>query len=125
MRPRAARSAREAGDAEAERHSRTYTEKKKDQQKMVTIRLTRMGSKKRPFFRVVVCEQRSARDGRFVENIGYYNPRKSPEQLEIQRDRLAYWISKGAKPSNTLRTLVARQPVPPAADAPAAEASAS
>jgi small subunit ribosomal protein S16 len=81
---------------------------------MLTIRMTRMGSKKRPFFRVVVVEGKSARDGSFVESLGYYNPRKSPEVLTLDRERLAYWVSKGAKPSNTLRTLVVRNPVPAA-----------
>jgi len=88
---------------------------------MVTIRLTRMGSKKRPFFRVVVCEARWARDGAFIEALGYSEPRKSPEVLSIDRERLAYWVGKGAKRSDTLRTLVARHKadVVPAVPAPA------
>jgi small subunit ribosomal protein S16 len=89
---------------------------------MVTIRLTRMGSKKRPFFRVVVVEGRSARDGSFVESLGFYNPRRKPELVEIDRERLTYWIEKGARPSNTVRTLVARHPAPaPETGAAAAE----
>jgi small subunit ribosomal protein S16 len=87
---------------------------------MVTIRLTRMGSKKRPFFRVVVVEQRSARDGSFVESLGYYNPRRNPELLELDRARLSYWLEKGARRSNTVRTLVARNPAPPVAEVPVA-----
>jgi small subunit ribosomal protein S16 len=82
---------------------------------MVTIRLTRMGSKKRPFFRVVVCEARSARDGAFIENLGFYEPRKSPEVLKIDRERLAHWLDKGAKLSDTMRTLVARHKNDPVA----------
>ena len=89
---------------------------------MLTIRLTRMGSKKRPFFRVVVVEGKSARDGSFVESLGYYNPRKSPEVLELDRTRYTHWVSQGAQPSNTLRTLVARNPAP-AADAAAQPAA--
>jgi small subunit ribosomal protein S16 len=81
---------------------------------MVTIRLTRMGSKKRPFFRVVVVEGRSPRDGSFVETLGYYNPRRRPELVELDRERLAYWIAKGARQSNTVRTLAARHPAPAA-----------
>lgn len=81
---------------------------------MVTIRMTRMGSKKRPFFRIVVVESKSARDGSFVESLGYYNPRRSPEVFHIDRERLTHWIGKGARPSNTLRTLVARNPAPAA-----------
>jgi small subunit ribosomal protein S16 len=101
---------------------------------MVTIRLTRVGSKKRPYFRVVVCEARSARDGASIETLGYYQPRKSPEVLSIDRERLAYWLDKGAKLSDTLRTLVARHKNDPAPVAsvptgvtpgPPAEASAS
>lgn len=92
---------------------------------MVTIRLTRVGSKKRPFFRVVVCEARSPRDGAVVESLGFYNPRTKPETLTINRDRLTYWLEKGAQPSSTMRTLVARHkndpvPVPAAAEAAAA-----
>ena len=87
---------------------------------MVTIRLTRMGSKKRPFFRVVVVEARSARDGSFIESLGFYNPRRKPEIVEIDRERLTHWIGKGARPSNTVRTLVARNPAPPAPEAGAA-----
>jgi small subunit ribosomal protein S16 len=88
---------------------------------MLTIRLTRMGSKKRPFFRVVVVEGKAARDGAFTESLGYYNPRKSPEVLELDRARYQHWVSQGAQPSNTLRTLVARNPAPAAAaEAPAA-----
>jgi small subunit ribosomal protein S16 len=89
---------------------------------MVKIRLTRMGARKRPFFRVVVCDDRSARDGRFVESLGFYYPRRSPEQFEIDRDRLTYWLEKGAQPSSTLRTLVGRLKTRPAAEQPAASA---
>jgi len=89
---------------------------------MVAIRLRRAGSKNRPVYRVVVTESASARDGRFIEVLGYYDPRRQPEQLEVDRERLAHWLGKGAQPSNTLRTLIDRAPVPvvPAAEAPAA-----
>jgi small subunit ribosomal protein S16 len=87
---------------------------------MLVIRLRRAGSKNRPFFRVVVTEARSARDGRFVEVIGHYNPRTKPEKLEIDRERLAHWLEAGAQPSDTVRTLVDRLPaVEPAAEATA------
>jgi small subunit ribosomal protein S16 len=75
---------------------------------MVMIRLTRVGSKKRPFFRVVVCEGRSPRDGACVESLGFYNPRTKPESLTLNRERLNYWLGKGAQASNTVRTLVDR-----------------
>ena len=89
---------------------------------MLAIRLRRAGSKNRPFFRVVVTESRSARDGRFVEVLGHYNPRTKPETLEIDRERLAHWLKAGAQPSDTVRTLVDRMPppAPPAAEAAAA-----
>ena len=88
---------------------------------MLAIRLRRAGSKNRPFFRVVVTETRSAREGRFVEVLGHYNPRTQPETVEIDRERLAHWLKAGAKASDTIRTLVDRMPPPqPSADAPAA-----
>jgi small subunit ribosomal protein S16 len=88
---------------------------------MLTIRLRRTGSKKRPYFRVVVTDSRAARDSSFVEVLGHYNPRTKPETLELKRDRLDHWMKSGARPSNTVRTLVARMPAPaaPAADQPA------
>ena len=88
---------------------------------MLVIRMRRAGSKNRPFFRVVVTEGKSAREGRFVEVLGHYNPRTKPETLEIDRERLAHWLKAGAPPSDTVRTLVDRMPpAPPAAEAPAA-----
>ena len=89
---------------------------------MVTIRMTRVGSKKRPFFRIVVTEGRTARDGSVTESLGLYDPRRKPEFFQLDRERYAHWVSKGAKPSNTLKTLVSRNPAAPAA--PAAEAAA-
>jgi small subunit ribosomal protein S16 len=86
---------------------------------MLAIRLRRTGSKKRPFFRVVVTDSRAARDSSFVEVLGHYNPRTKPETLDIKRDRLDHWIKLGAAPSDTVRTLVARMPPAPAAEASA------
>lgn len=84
---------------------------------MLAIRMRRMGSKKRPFFRVVVTDSAAPRDGRFVEVLGHYNPRTKPETMEIDRERLSYWLGEGARPSDTVRTLVARLPAPPPAAA--------
>ena len=92
---------------------------------MLAIRLRRTGSKKRPFFRVVVTDSRTARDSSFVEVLGYYNPRTNPETLSVKRDRLAYWLKAGAQPSDTIRTLVARMPAPPAEQAAAVDQPAS
>ena len=82
---------------------------------MLAIRLRRMGSKKRPYFRVVVTDSRTARDSSFVEVLGYYNPRTKPERLEIKRERLDHWLTAGAQPSDSIRTLVKRIPAAPAA----------
>jgi small subunit ribosomal protein S16 len=82
---------------------------------MLAIRLRRTGSKKRPFFRVVVTDSRAARDSSFVEVLGHYNPRTNPESLDLNRERLDHWIKSGAVPSDTVRTLVARMPAAPAA----------
>jgi small subunit ribosomal protein S16 len=89
---------------------------------MVTIRLTRVGSKKRPFFRIAVVEGRTARDGSVVESIGLYDPRRKPQEFfQLDRDRFTHWVSKGARPSSTVKTLVARNPAPAVeAAAPAA-----
>jgi small subunit ribosomal protein S16 len=67
-----------------------------------------MGSKKRPFFRVVVTDSRTARDSSFIEVLGHYDPRAQPERVKIDRERFDYWVKNGAQPSHTLRTLVAR-----------------
>ena len=86
---------------------------------MVAIRLRRAGSKKRPYFRVVVTDSRAARDSSFVEILGHYNPRTRPALVDIQQERVDYWISKGAQPSDTVRTLIKGHltpvPVAPAA----------
>jgi len=74
---------------------------------MLSIRMTRMGSKKKPYFRLVVSEGRSALQSRFVENLGTYNPRVKPAKVEINRERVQYWLGKGAKPSDSVRTLLA------------------
>jgi small subunit ribosomal protein S16 len=88
---------------------------------MVVIRLRRAGSKKRPFFRVVVTDSRSARDSSFVEILGHYNPRTRPAVVNVDRERVNYWLSKGAQPSDSVRTLIARHLTP----APAAPATAT
>jgi small subunit ribosomal protein S16 len=89
---------------------------------MVVIRLRRAGSKKRPFFRVVVTDSRAARDSSFVEILGYYNPRTRPAVVQVDKERVQYWLGKGAQPSDSVRTLIARHLT--AAPAPPASASA-
>jgi small subunit ribosomal protein S16 len=72
------------------------------------IRLRRMGSTKRPFYRVVVADQRSPRDGRFIENIGKYHPLLDPSLIEIDEERALHWLRVGAQPSNQVRVLLQR-----------------
>jgi len=81
---------------------------------MLVIRLRRAGSKKRPFFRVVVTDSRAARDSSFVEVLGHYNARTKPETLQLDRERLDHWLKQGAQPSDTIRTMLQRNPAPPA-----------
>lgn len=92
---------------------------------MLAIRLRRTGSKKRPYFRVVVTDSAAARESSFVEVLGHYNPRTTPETLDIDRERLDHWLKQGAQPSDTVRTLVARMPEAPAQAAEPAETPAS
>ena len=80
---------------------------------MLTIRLRRMGTTKRPFYRVVGGEASAPRDGRFVESLGHYQPLSDPEVLSVDYERVAYWRGQGARPSDTVRTLLARHPAPP------------
>ena len=72
----------------------------------VTIRLTRGGSKRVPFYRVVAADKRSPRDGRFIEQLGVYDPLRSPPEVRIDQERLSHWISKGALPSQTVGELI-------------------
>ncbi len=84
---------------------------------MVVIRLARGGAKNRPFFKVVVADSRSARDGRFIERLGFYDP-KAPEgreSIRISVDRLTHWQSKGAQVSDTVARLIKRLPAQPQA----------
>ena len=73
---------------------------------MVKIRLKRMGMKKKPFYRLVVTDSRSPRDGRFIEEIGYYNPVSDVDSLKINEERAKYWVATGAQPTDTVRSLL-------------------
>jgi small subunit ribosomal protein S16 len=73
---------------------------------MVCIRLMRMGTKKRPLYRIVVADSRRFRDGKFIERIGSYNPLPQNPEVKIDMDRVDYWIGKGARPSDTVRSLI-------------------
>lgn len=77
---------------------------------MLAIRMRRLGAKKRPFFRVVVIDSHAARDGRALEVLGHYNPTTVPETFLMNHQRLEHWMTRGAQPSDTLRTLLIRHP---------------
>lgn len=78
---------------------------------MLMIRLARFGARKKPTYRVVVIEKERARNGRSVEVVGLYNPRTSPATVDFKRDRIDYWVSKGAQLSDTVKRLLAKAPV--------------
>ena len=73
---------------------------------MVKIRLRRMGAKKAPFYRIVVADSRYPRDGRFIEEIGFYNPTTNPSELKVDVDRAQAWIKTGAQPTETVKALL-------------------
>ena len=74
---------------------------------MLSIRMRRTGSKKRPFFRIVVSEARSKKEGQYIDVLGFYNPRTKPAVFEINKERVEYWVKVGARPSDSVRTLMA------------------
>lgn len=78
---------------------------------MVKIRLKRMGAHKKPFYRIVVADSRSARDGRFIEEIGYYNPLTDPAEVKIDGERAKKWLSEGAQATDTVRSLLKKSGV--------------
>ena len=73
---------------------------------MVKMRLRRMGAKKAPFYRVIVADSRSPRDGRFIEEIGYYNPLTTPVEVKIDADKAKKWLDNGAQPTETVKALL-------------------
>jgi small subunit ribosomal protein S16 len=74
----------------------------------VKLRLARAGAKKMPFYRVVATDSRSPRDGRFIEQLGIYDPTREPVEIRLDHDRIAHWIGKGALPSDTVSEIIAR-----------------
>lgn len=77
----------------------------------VKIRLRRMGAKKAPFYRVVVADSRFPRDGRFIEEVGYYDPTKEPSVIKIDADKVKKWLDNGAQPTDTVRTLLKKESI--------------
>ena len=82
----------------------------------VKIRLARHGAKKRPFYRIVAADSESPRDGRFLEKLGTYNPLQDPAKVDLNTDRVKYWIGQGATPSDTVRSILKREGVFAAAE---------
>ncbi len=82
---------------------------------MLMIRLSRMGARKQPYYRIVVIEKARARNGRPVEVVGTYNPRTTPTSIDFKRDRVDYWVSKGAQMSERVGKLFSKSAAPPAA----------
>lgn len=79
---------------------------------MLMIRLARIGARKQPYYRVVVIEKERARNGRSVEVVGLYNPRTTPATVDVKRDRIDYWVGKGAQLSDTVKRLLSKTPAP-------------
>ena len=77
--------------------------------KMVKIRLKRMGMKKAPFYRIVVADSRYPRDGRFIEEIGTYNPMTNPAEIKIDNEKAAQWIKNGAQPTDTVKAILKKE----------------
>ena len=77
----------------------------------VKIRLKRIGAKKNPFYRVVVADERSPRDGKFIEEIGYYNPLTNPVDIKIDAEKASKWIKNGAQPTETVRSLLKKSEI--------------
>ena len=88
---------------------------------MVKIRLTRMGDKKSPFYRIIVADERSPRDGRFIDVIGTYNPLTSPAEIKIDAEKARKWLSNGAQPTDTVKSLFIQQEIIPAGKRPPAK----
>ncbi len=78
---------------------------------MVIVRLARGGSKKRPFYSINVCDSRCRRDGRFIEELGYYDPTKEPSVFEIDAEKAKKWIATGAQPTDTVRVLLKKKEI--------------
>lgn len=78
---------------------------------MVSIRLARIGKKKKPSYRVVVIEKRNARNGRFVEIVGTYDPLKNPAEIKLEAERIKFWLGHGAQPSDTVRSFLRQQKI--------------
>ena len=75
---------------------------------MVKIRLRRMGAKKAPFYRIIVADSRSPRDGRFIEEVGYYNPMTNPAEIKVDAEKAQKWLDNGAQPTETVKSILTK-----------------
>jgi len=91
---------------------------------LLRIRLARSGAKKKSSYRIVVIDRERSRDGRFVEILGHYNPRRKPADLFLRRDRVEYWLRRGAQPSETVRSFLKKQ-AEPVAETPGFQGASS
>jgi small subunit ribosomal protein S16 len=82
---------------------------------MVKIRLARHGAKKRPFYRIVVADSRSPRDGRFIDQVGFYDPTKNPVMIQLKKEKIEKWLQHGAQPTETVAQLIKKAGQEPAA----------
>jgi small subunit ribosomal protein S16 len=82
----------------------------------VRIRLSRLGRKKKPYYRIVVANSEARRDGKFLEIVGSYDPMKDPVQVNLNYDKLQAWLDKGAEPTTTVKSLIAKYPAPASAE---------
>jgi small subunit ribosomal protein S16 len=89
-----------------------FTAGKDNQVQVLMIRLARIGARKQPYYRVVVIDKERARNGRSVEVVGLYNPRTNPATIDLKRERITYWVSKGAQLSDTVNRLLSKAPAP-------------
>jgi len=87
---------------------------------LVKIRLKRMGTKKRPFYRIIVADSRSPRDGKFIELVGTYDPRPKPSAIMLKEDRIRYWLDNGAQPTDTVSAILKKNDVEPVSQKTAA-----
>jgi len=83
---------------------------------LVKIRLKRMGAKKRPFYRIIIADSRSPRDGKFIETVGTYDPRQQPSAVTLKAERIRYWLNSGAQPTDTVRALLKKNGIKPVAE---------
>ena len=75
-----------------------------------------MGTKKRPFYRVIIADSRSPRDGKFIETVGTYDPRQNPSAVTLEEDRVRYWLNNGAQPTDTVRSLLRKNGIKPTSE---------